>query len=332
VTAASVATRIAGSASAGRITRRHGWTIAIYVVAIVFSIYWSTLPANFGSFNVQSLVITGLPLAFAAMAQSVVLISGGIDLSVGPLMGLTNVLAAKYMLHHGIGVAVLISAGVIVVGLLAGTITGSIIAGLKLPDIIATLAMYFFWGGLALTILPQPGGGAPSAFTNLGTGSIGGWLPIGLVIIAAVLVVVWLPLRWALPGLALYALGSDRNATFLSGVAVKRTKIFSYALGGGLAALGGLAITATTGTGNAGGGTFYTLQSIGAAVLGGVALTGGKGGLIGPIAGAFVLVLVNSVLTLFGVNGSYGQIAQGAVIVAVVMVVGLLTKTRRRQS
>ena len=314
-----------------RVVRRHGWTVGVYILTVVLALYWSTLPVRFNAFTLQSLFLAALPLALAGMAQSVVIISGGIDLSVGSMMSLINVLSAKYMMNHGMGTALALSLGLIIAGGFGGALTGAMITFFRVPDIVVTLAMLFFWGGLALQIMPQPGGGAPLQFQNFATGAIGGgWIPNAAIVLVIVLLVAWVPIRWRRPGLALYALGSNRNSTFLSGIGVARTRIGAYALGGALAAVAGLSLTATAGSGNATGGDYYTLQSVGAAVLGGVALTGGKGGMIGPIAAAFILALVDSIIVLLGINGNYGQIIQGALIVVVVMLASVLTKGRRR--
>ncbi len=314
-----------------RFVRRHGWTVAIYALTVGLGIYWSTLQANFGGFALESLAIAALPLAFAAMAQAVVIISGGIDLSVGSMMSLINVISAKYMMNHGMGTAIALSFGLIIAGCLGGALTGTIITFFRVPDIVVTLGMLFVWGGLALQIMPQPGGGAPFQYANLASGGqFGGWIPNGFIVLAVVLLVVWVPIRWRRPGLALYALGSNRNSTFLSGISIARTRIWAYALGGGLAAIAGLSLTATASSGNATGGDYYTLESVGAAVLGGVALTGGKGGMIGPIAAAFLLALVDAIIVLLGINGNYGQIVEGALIVVVVMLASVITRGRKR--
>ena len=112
---------------------------------------------------------------------------------------------------------------------------GLIITVTKVADIIVTLAMLFVWGGVALAVMQIPGGGAPLEFSKLAIGyTLTPWLPTGLVILGVVVVVVWLPIRWRKPGLALYAIGSSRNAAFLSGISVAWTRIGAYALGGAL--------------------------------------------------------------------------------------------------
>ncbi|HEY7793381.1 MAG TPA: hypothetical protein VIA10_05185 [Gaiellaceae bacterium] len=298
-------------------------------------LYWRTIPEQWGTFDVQSLAIDALPFAFAAMAQAVVIISGGIDLSIGSMMSLVNVLAAKYMFDATTGQAVsfreaiVLSLVLILGAALAGALTGAIITVTKVADIIVTLAMLFVWGGAALAVMQIPGGGAPLEFSKLAIGyTFTPWLPSGLVILGVVVLLVWVPLRWRRPGLALYAIGSSRNASFLSGVSVAWTRIGAYALGSALAAMGGLALTATSGIGDALSGQYYTLNSVAAVVLGGVALVGGVGGLIGPIAAAFVLTLVKSIMILKGVDQNWAQVIQGTLIVLVVMIGGLLLRQR----
>lgn len=319
----------------GRLARRHAWTLGVYVLLVGLILYWRTVPADWGTFDVQSLAIDALPFAFVAMAQAVVIISGGIDLSVGSMMSLVNVLSAKYMFDATTGQAVsfresLVLAALLIVGAaLAGALTGLIITVTRVADIIVTLAMLFVWAGAALAVMQIPGGGAPFEFTKLAVGyTLTPWLPTGLVILAGVVLLVWVPIRWRKPGLALYAIGSSRDASFLSGISVARTRIGAYALGSALAAMGGLALTATSGIGDALSGQYYTLNSVAAVVLGGVSLLGGVGGLIGPIAAAFVLTLVKSIMILKGVDQNWAQVIQGTLIVLVVMVGGLALRQR----
>jgi ribose transport system permease protein len=329
--AAAAVERARGGLNPGRLARRHGWTVGVYVLLLGLALYWRTVPAHWGSFDVQSLAIDALPLAFAAMAQAVVVISGGIDLSVGSLMSLVNVLSARYMLHMSFREALAFAALLLLGSAVAGAFTGTLIVISRVPDIVVTLAMLFVWAGAALQILQIPGGGAPLEYLQLGTGHWWSqWLPSGLVILLLGFGLFWLPLRWARPGLALYSVGSNRSAAYLSGVGVARTRIFAYSLGGAFAGLAGLALTATSGIGDPNSGQYYTLNSVAAVVLGGVALVGGKGGLIGPIAAAFVLTLVKTLLVIKGVNANWAQVIQGSLIIVVVMIGGLAIRERRR--
>jgi ribose transport system permease protein len=315
-----------------RVASRHGWTIGVYVllVVLVIAYAWALAPVAFTSFDLGSIVIGALPLAFAAMAQSVIVISGGIDLSLGVVVAVINVIAATLMEKESFATALLIALGLMVVGVIIGAINGGLIVLTGVPDIVVTLAMSFVWGGVALVIMRTPGGGAPNDYQLLGTGTfVSSWIPAGVVVIAIILAAVWLPIRWRRPGFAIYAIGSNRDRAYLSGVNVARTRILAYAIGGFFAAMGGLAATATTGIGTPYAGDFITLNSVAAVVLGGVSLAGGKGGVVGPVAAAFCLTLVPSIMVFQGIDPNYGQVIQGALIVIVVMLGGLLLLRER---
>jgi ribose transport system permease protein len=316
-----------------RLGSRHGWTIGVYILLalLIIAYVWALAPVAFTSFDLKTIVLGGLPLAFAAMAQSVIIISGGIDLSLGVMVAVINVIAARLMEDESFGTSLLIAVGLMVVGILLGTINGGLIVLTGVPDIVVTLAMSFVWGGVALLILRTPGGGAPSDFQALGTGSfLSEWVPAGAVIIAVVLLLAWLPVRWRRAGFAIYAIGSNRERAYLSGVNVTVTRVLAYSVGGFFAAMAGLALTATTGIGTPYSGNFITLNSVAAAVLGGVSLAGGKGGLVGPVAAAFCLTLVPAIMVFQGIDPNYSQVIQGALIVVVVMIAGLVLLRERR--
>ena len=318
-----------------RFVRRHGWTVGIYVLLLALTLFWrSQTTVKWGPFDVQSLVIDALPLCFAACAQSIVIISGGIDLSVGSMMSLANVVSAKYMLHMSFDEAILFSLAVVAGAAVVGAITGLTIVVTRVADIIVTLAMLFVLGGLALAVLQVPGGGAPLRFQSLVSVDtvFTQWFPAALLILFGSFALLWLTVRRTRPGLALYATGSNRSAAYLAGVNVKRSRVLAYAYSGAFAALGGLAFTAAAGLGDPNAGGIYTLNSVAAAVLGGVSLLGGVGGLIGPIAAAFVLTLVKTLMILRGVDQNYAQVIQGALIVLVVMVGGLAIRQKGKGS
>ena len=314
-----------------RVATRHGWTIGVYLLMGILLIIYISVAPIFTSFDLGSIVIGALPLAFAAMAQAVIVISGGIDLSLGVMVAVINVIAASLMETTSFGTSLLIAVGLMALGVVMGTINGGLIVVSGVPDIVVTLAMSFVWGGVALLIMRTPGGGAPEDFQLLGTGTVmSAWVPAGAVVIAVVLAAAWLPLRWRRPGFAIYAIGSNRERAYLSGVNVRLTRVLAYAIGGFFAAMGGLAATATTGIGTPYAGNFITLNSVAAVVLGGVSLVGGKGGLVGPVAAAFCLSMVPQIMVFQGIDPNYGQVIQGGLIVLVVMVAGLLLLRERR--
>jgi ribose transport system permease protein len=314
-----------------RLMRRHGWTVGVYLLLLVLVMYWrSTTAVPWGPFDVQSVAIDALPLALAACGQAIAIISGGIDLSIGSLMSLVNVVAARWMMHMSFREALLYSLALVLAGALAGALTGLIVVVTRVADIIVTLAMLFVWAGAALAVMTIPGGGAPLRFGSLVTVDTIGtkWFPSALLVLAVAVAVLWLPLRRSRAGLALYAAGSHRNAAYLAGVNVSAARVGAYALSGTFAALGGLALTAASGLGDPHAGDFYTLNSVAAVVLGGVSLLGGVGGLVGPIAAAFVLTLVKTILIIKGVDQNWAQVIQGTLVVLVMMIGGFALRQK----
>ena len=319
----------------GRFLRRHGWTVGVWVLLGVLVLYWrSQTTVKWGPFDVQSLAIDALPLCFVACGQAIVILSGGIDLSVGSMMSLVNVVSARLFLHMGFREAMLVSVGIIAGAALIGAVTGLTIVVTRVADIIVTLAMLFVLAGAALAVLEVPGGGAPQHFVSLVTVDtvFTAWIPAAILILAIAYVVLWVTIRRTRLGLALYAIGSNRNAAYLAGIDVPRSRILAYAYSGAFAALGGLALTAAAGLGDPNAGSIYTLNSVSAVVLGGVSLLGGVGGLIGPIGAALVLTLIKTLMILKGVDQNWAQVIQGAIIVLVVMIGGLAVRQKAKGS
>jgi ribose transport system permease protein len=299
--------------------RRNTWTVVLLGLLAAFLLTTKLIQPNYGPPGIQGLAISILPIAFAAVAQAIVVIAGGIDLSVGSMMALTSVVAAVSMNGQSDTFAVGVVVGVIVFGVLLGAINGALIVGTRVPDIVVTLAMAFVWAGFALLILNSPGGGAAQWLMESIRGPLGSvWLPRAVVVLALAVGLVWIPLRRSMLGLSLYSIGSNRLAAFRSGVPVGPTRIISYALCGLFSALGGLALTASTGIASPVPGA-YTLESVAAVVLGGVSLAGGRGGVVGPIIAVVVLALVRTDLTFLGVNPNLSTVLEGAILIAVVM-------------
>jgi ribose transport system permease protein len=315
-----------------RSLRRNPSLLGMPALLIVALFATFAIHPQFGAFDVQSLALGALPLAFAAAAQTVVVLSGGIDLSVGSLMAVANVLAATSMHHESFSRSLLYAAAIVLAGAVQGAMNGLIIIASKIPDVVVTLTTGFIWGGVALLILEKPGGGAPPQFLDLAAGtSLATWLPNALLLLVISATLIWLPITRSRLGLLLYAIGSDRIAAFRSGVNVESTRILAYVIGGLFSAIGGLALTMTTGIGSPLSGTYYTLSGLAAIVIGGVSLTGGRGSMIGPIIAAFVLTLIPTDLIFLNIDPNYGQVIQGSLIVLVVMIGGFLAVAQGRR-
>lgn len=311
--------------------RRNAWTLGLVGFLIVLLVTTKLIQPRYGVAGIQGLAISVLPLALAAVAQAIVVIAGGIDLSIGSMMALTNVVAASLMKGQSDEFAVAVVIGVLLLGLVIGAVNGVLVVVTRVPDIVVTLAMSFVWAGCALLVLKTPGGAAAPWLKELVLGSIGNeWIPKAAIALVLITVIIWLPVRRSGAGLSLYAVGSSQLAAFRSGVSVGRTKIFAYTLTGLFAAVAGLSLTASTGVGTPVPGP-YTLQSVAAVVLGGVSLAGGRGGVFGPIVAVVILSLIRTDMTFLNLNTNLATVAQGVILIAVVMV-GTLIQIRRNRA
>ncbi|MDX2380158.1 MAG: ABC transporter permease [Acidimicrobiia bacterium] len=331
----AVAGAIPHSRSWRRLLVRHGWTIGVWVLLALLIVWYSTLIPSFGSFQMASIAKNSLPLVFLALGQAVIVIAGGVDLSIGAQMVLASVVAARYMDEQPFAATLAVGVGVVILLAMVNGTVGLIVYTSKVPDIVVTLATSFIISGAALWVLPSPGGGTSAGFRAMFTGSEFGsgenfWPPI--VVIAVSTTVVALVLRRTRTGLSLYAVGSDSTAAYLSGVGLRRSKVTSYAIGGALAGMAGLATIAITGSGDprASVGANATLNSVAAIVLGGIALTGGVGSVVGAVAAAIILFFLNPILSAMKFDPNTAQVIQGVLIIVVMMIAGLLERRRRR--
>jgi ribose transport system permease protein len=311
--------------------RRNMWALGLLAFLAALLVFTKLIQPNYGVAGIQGLAISVVPLALAAAAQAIVVLSGGIDLSIGSIMALTSVVSATLMKSQTEEVGVAVVIGVLLLGLVIGAINGALVVITRVPDIVVTLAMSFVWAGCALLVLSTPGGGAADWLKQLTAGSLGSeWIPKAAVVLIVVVAAIWLPLRRARLGLSLYAIGSDRLAAFRSGVSVGRTRVVAYMVMGLFAALGGLSLTASTGIGTPVPGP-YTQLSVAAVVLGGVSLAGGRGGVFGPIVAVVILQLVRTDLTFLNVNTNLATVLLGLILIGVVAV-GSLLQIRRSRS
>lgn len=308
------------------------WTLGLAVLLAALLVATKLIQPGFGASGLDSLARAALPFALATVGMAIVVLAGGIDLSIAAMMAVASVTGAVLTQGATDAQSVLIVLFVLVVGLAMGAINGFLIVVSKVPDIVVTLAMLFVWQGVALLILNAPGGAAAAWLRALSAGGIPwiDWLPRAVVFLAVITALIWLPIRHSKLGLRLYAIGSDPLAAFRSGVPVGQTRIIAYALCGLFAALGGLSVSMGTGIGEPIPGP-YLLASVAAVVLGGVVLGGGRGGLLGPILAVFILRTVRMDLTLLAVDPNVAAIIEGSIMVAVVMF-GAVLATRGRKT
>lgn len=250
-----------------------------------------------------------------SMAQAVAVISGrgGLDLSVGPLAGLVNGLVVMDIGAHRSAVLVFVVA--IGIGIGSGLVNGLLIAVVRLPAVVVTLGTYIIYQGFTLEVVPTAGGTAPHWLSRL-TGNVIGIPGMWLFVLAVVLL--WLALMATAFRRNLFGMGSDERAAYTAGVPVVVTRVLAYCVVGVIAAIGGLALTALLGSADPSVGPLYTLESVAAVALGGIALSGGLGGVLGAALGGAALFLIENLLSLAHVNvdlidGAYGVILLAAI-------------------
>jgi len=305
--------------------KRQSWNLALIFLAVVLGAWRISQLPQFGAYEARTFVLGILPIALLSMGQALIIIGGGINLAIGAEAVLINCLSAKYMLDTSFSKSLMFAFVFIIVGVLIGALTGWIISVSGIADIVVTLATSFLLVGVAMYVMPQPGGGINQSLADLISGKVPNFIPPLICLILPILLI-WIPLYRSKLGISMYAIGSNKEAAFLSGVNVNLTRIKLYAFGGLFAALSGLALTGITLSSSpfANISNTATLNSVAGAVLGGVALSGGVGGLVGPALAALILYFIPTILLAFGIDPAYSQIVTGALTIVVVLLGGLL--------
>lgn len=276
-----------------------------------------------GGFGVADQLANVAPMAIAALASTPSIIAGGFDISISPLILLTNAVYIVWLVPNGLGGAVSVPI-ILGLGLAVGVLNGLLIIVLRVQAIVVTLAMFFSLQGVVLLIAPNPVSISDSGWVQHLAGSVG---PIpGAVFTIGLPLLIWFGLRLVPFGRLLYAVGSNDTTAFSSGVNVNAVRVASYGLGGLFAGFGGLALTGLVNSANASSSTEYTLVAIAAVVLGGTPLVGGRGGLIGPLLGAFSIYLMQNLLATFAINPAYLQIVYGGILIVAVVLGGAVSR------
>jgi ribose transport system permease protein len=317
--AAAPAPRSPGARHGGdlryRLAAVRGTLVALALYVVMFTLFVVQHPAGFSSNVINTAANKGALLALVAMAQTIPVLTSGLDLSVGMVFVLANCLASKAMvgtpLQTALGVGLVLLAGVA-----CGALNGALVVLGRLQPIIATLATGSVYVGGALWLRPTPGGAINEDFADFMTGSLPGGIPFSAVLLLGLVLLVWLPYRRSVIGRAAYAVGSSEQAAFMSGVPIARAKFLTYVLAGLFASVAGLLLTCITysGEANAALGGSYTLSSVAAVVVGGTSLAGGAGGAVGSIFGAFVLRTIGDLLFVFNLDPMWQPLFLGVVL------------------
>lgn len=288
--------------------------IGLLVLIIIFSI---ATPDFLSTYNIMNTFRQASIIAVLAVGMTYVIISGGIDLSVGSIVSLSGTIAAYTMIATGSGALVGIVVG-LGVGILAGLINGIVVSILKVPPIIATLAMLTVAQGVPLAITGgYPVSGLPDSFDWIGRASIGP-IPTPVIIMFFVYLVGYIILKYSKFGAYIYGIGGNEEATRLSGLRVTRVKIWIYVFSGITASIGGLILASRMSSGQPLAGQGLELDAIAAVVIGGASIMGGSGGVIGSLIGALIMAVLSNGLDLMNINSYYQMIFTGIIIVVAV--------------
>ncbi len=303
-----------------RLDRFRGLATAIVVFAALLLVVDLISAGPLSYFDISFLSSGGATLALAAVGQTIVILSGGFDLSAGAVLSLVNVVLATTMDPTDFEASIVLWTAVgIGVGMLVGAFNGFFIAFVRLQPIVVTLSTMFIIQGITLLILDKPGGFVSPSLGGFYLGDlVPGWIPMPIALLFAV-GLFWMWLKRTRFGTALYAVGSDPNAAAAAGLRVDWTRFAVYVVAGGFYGLGGVFISAQTGSGDPLVGNPLLLSIFAAVVVGGTRLGGGRGGPIGSIFGAYILMIVVNILLVLNVSAYYATIAEGLILLLAVL-------------
>ncbi|TDO92194.1 ribose ABC transporter membrane protein [Halanaerobium saccharolyticum] len=288
--------------------------IGLLVLIIILSFlspYFLTIP------NLLNIVRQVSIIAIISFGMTMVILTGGIDLSVGSMLAFSGAITAGMIINSGLNVFLAIFIG-LAAGTALGLFNGIAVAKAKLPAFIVTLAMMTIARGFTLIYTNgRPISGFDETFRFFGAGYLGR-IPVPVVIMFLLLFVIYILLKKTPLGRYIYAIGGNEKATKLSGINTDKIKIAVYALNGFLAAVSGIILTSRLNSAQPMAGEGYELDAIAAVVLGGTSLSGGSGGVVGTIIGALIIAVLNNGLNLLNVSSFYQLVAKGAVILLAV--------------
>jgi ribose transport system permease protein len=299
---------------------------------VLFAANVAADPSFIGPDNWRSVLLGAAPFILTTLAQSVPILSGNgsIDLSVGPLAGLVNaVVASTLIAENGITDPISNIAIALAIGVASGMLNGILVTVVRIQPIIATLGTFLTYQGITLEILPTAGGNAAPWMTAIS----GTYHHVpGIVLLFALIAVGWIGLGKTVYRRNLLAVGGDIRAAYAAGINVTGVRIVAFVISGILAAVTGVVFTAILGSADPLIGTPYILTSIAGVALGGIPLSGGRGGLLGAAAGGALLFLIENLLSLAQVSNFYIQIVYGSILIAALALNSFMELARRHRA
>jgi ribose transport system permease protein len=303
--------------------------IPYLILLFLIIIMGITQPKSLGLYWLGIKTDGTLALILATIGQSFVIFSGGIDLSVGGVVCITNSLAAIKM-SDNIWSIVFVSIAILALGAILGAFNGLLVVKVRVQPIIATLITWYIYSGIALIIIPtDEGDKIPKIFIKSLLSRIAG-IPVSLIILI-ILILLWVYIKRTRFAISVFAVGSNENAAYFNGVNISKIKVLVYSLSGFFAACAGLFRTAQVASGSPTAGNNFNLLSIAAVVIGGASLKGGKGNIIGSIAGAFILKIIGDLLIFIGISSYWVSFFQGILLIIIIGIfsVSSMLKSRR---
>lgn len=294
---------------------RYSRVILAAIFLILFILFNSVSSDKFLTWrNFKSIIFAAFPLMMVAYGQTMVLLTRGIDVSLGAVVSLTNVICVSLMRPETPGGWIVAILGALLAGLLCGALNGFIIAQFKLAPMIVTIAMTVVYSGLALYVMPMPSGSVHSAFAGF-MRKVYFKIPVALIIIVLFMIVARTITNRTSFGKALRAVGGNEESAYSIGINVKWVKIRTYAISGMFASMGGIFLAAYINSGDPTIGGNFSLNAVAASVIGGTSLIGARGDIIGTVIGVFILSMISNMLNLNGVSSNYQFLIEGFILI-----------------
>lgn len=312
-------------------TMRKSTLTAITIVLLLMIITASiSSPYFLDSYNLQSLIRDLAFIGMIGIGQSLLLLVGELDLSVGKIASLCGILAGIMMVNYGINAYLALSIA-LMLGLVFGMINGTLITKLRLNAMVATIGMQGVYGGVNLVLTKGKAiTGIPENIYMLGKGTIGP-IPIPFLFTLLVLVLVLFFVKKTKTGRYIYAIGNNKEAAKILGIKVDKIRIIIYSIVGLISSLAGILYVARLGSSQSSIGGSWPMNSIAAAVIGGVALSGGVGNPAGALVGAAIISVISNLIVLLGVNVYWQSAVSGIVVVAAISFSSLSTIISERK-
>jgi ribose transport system permease protein len=295
-------------------------TFSMFLILLLIWLVLSLLsPVFFTVNNLFEITLQSAVFAIIAAGETFVIFSGGIDLSVGSVFAFSSVVGG--LVFQATGSTALAILGSMLAGILAGGVNGTFITKLKVPPFVATLGMMGIARGFALILCQGiPIYGLKKNYMWLGQGKIFGIIPVPTILVAIIFVLAFFLLTYTRFGRFTYAIGSNAEATRLSGININRVTLGIYMMSGLLTAVAGVIESARLGTIQPAGGTGYELLAIGAVVIGGTSLFGGEGEIVASLIGALIVTTIRNGLNILGVYAFWQYVVNGLIIIIAVSI------------